>query len=291
MKVLVLGARGRLGCVLVPHLEASGHRVLRHSRSPGSDVAVDLLDQAGVDAALDRVVPDAIINLAALTDVDECERNPQSAYRSNVRIVENIAAWIRRTGHPCRLVQLSTDQVYDGPGPHEESDVTITNYYGLSKYAGELAALTAPSVVLRTNFFGPSEHDSGKSSFSDWLVRSFREGRSITVFENVLFTPLSMRRVAELVELVLRAQHSGVYNLGSKAGMSKADFAFLLADVLGLPTSAVTRGTADSAHLRAHRPQDMRMDSARFKATFGVTLPTLQSEIISMKQAYADLLK
>src|SRR5256885_13003403 len=81
------------------------------------------------------LAPDVVVNLAGLTDVDECERKPQLAYLTNVRIVENLGQWIRDGGNKSYLVQVSTDQVYDGPGPHKEHDVTLGNYYGFSKYA------------------------------------------------------------------------------------------------------------------------------------------------------------
>jgi dTDP-4-dehydrorhamnose reductase len=67
-----------------------------------------------------KAAPDIIINLAALANVDICERHPQLAYLSNVKIVENLASSIRNLPIRCHLVHLSTDQVYDGAGPHRE---------------------------------------------------------------------------------------------------------------------------------------------------------------------------
>ena len=287
MKILVLGARGRLGSVLVPHLRSRGHLVLAHARSAPADVVADLLDPAQIASAFRVAGPDVIVNLAAGTDVDECERNPQGAYLANVRVVENVADWIRRAGGARHLVQVSTDQIYDGTGPHAEDNVTLTNYYAFSKYAGELAALTVPSTIVRTTFFGPGKA-SGRSSLSDWLVNALTKGEAITVFDDVLFTPLSMQRLGEVLETVIQVRRPGVYNVGSREGMSKADFAFALAKALDLPVTNVKRGSSDSVKLPAYRPKDMRMDTSRFQGAFGVTLPTLQDEITSMKQAYAD---
>jgi dTDP-4-dehydrorhamnose reductase len=271
----------------VPLLKSRGHEVLAHGRTAPADVVADLLDPGAISSSFSRAAPDVVVNLAASTDVDECERNPQGAYLANVRVVENVSDWIRRAGGGCHLVQVSTDQIYDGPGPHGEDQVTIMNYYAFSKYAGELAALSVPSTVLRTTFFGPSK-SPGKSSLSDWLVNAMRKGDAITVFDDVLFTPLSMQRLSETLDTVIAQRHPGVFNLGSRDGMSKADFAFALASAMGLPVASVKRGTSDSVKLRAYRPKDMRMDSSRFQRAFGVTLPTLQEEITSMKEAYAD---
>ena len=283
--MLVTGARGLLGSTLVPHLESRGFDVVRLGRDAPADVRADLTDLQQVSAALEAVTPDVIINLAALTDVDQCERTPNAAYLANVRIVENLASWIRRRGS-CRLVQISTDQVYDGSGPHRESDVVLSNYYGFSKYAGELAAEGVAGTVLRTNFFGPSIA-SGRVSFSDWIVQALRQEKKITVFEDVQFSPLSLERLAQVVEAVVRNPRPGVFNVGSQSGMSKADFAFRLAEALDLPTGLMGRGTLQPGTLVAYRPKDMRLDSSLFEATFGFQLPTLQHEIDSMKAAYA----
>jgi dTDP-4-dehydrorhamnose reductase len=285
MRILVTGYSGLLGSALVPHLRSCGHDVLRHARKEGVEVCADLTDAGQVSVALDKATPEVIVNLAALTNVDDCERNPQAAYLANARIVENLATWIQKNNNMCYLVQISTDQVYDGLGPHKEGDITLSNYYGFSKYAGELLAATVPCTVLRTNFFGPSQCP-GRASLSDWLVRSLTQGDPITVFNDVRFSPLSLRRLVELVELVINKCQQGVFNLGSKEGMSKADFAFALAKVLALPTKHMKRGTSDDLKLSAYRPKDMCMDSSRFEKVFGVELPTLNQEIQSMKGAY-----
>ena len=285
-RVLVTGARGLLGSTLVPHLQARGHTVLRLGRAGEVEVRADLCDVDQVFRALDKAKPDVIMNLAALADVDECERSTQSAYLMNVRIVENLADWIKRSGTHCHLIQISTDQVYEGSGPHAETDIRLTNFYGFSKYAGELAAAVVPSTILRTNFFGPSRCP-GRTSLSDWLVQALTNGDAITVFDDARFSPLSLQHLAELLEPLVEKRLPGIYNLGSAHGMSKADFAFVLAEVLGLPTANMRRGNSGQAALTAYRPQDMRMDSLRFETAFGVRLPALSEEIQSMKAAYA----
>lgn len=280
-KVLVTGARGLLGSTLVPYLKSRGHEVVSCSRR-GADVCADLTDAAQAGAALRKAAPDLIVNLAALTNVDECEREPQRAYLFNVRIVENLTRWMKEEGPSCHLVQVSSDQVYDGAGPHCETGVTLVNYYGFSKYAGELAAAGVSSTILRTNFFGRSAC-AGRTSISDWLAASLGRGEAITVFEDVRFSPLNLKRLVELLEIAVERRLAGLYNLGSADGMSKADFAFAMARVLGLPTRTIRRGRSSEAGLSARRPTDMCMDSTRFEEAFGLKLPTLEQEIQLLK--------
>lgn len=286
MRVMVLGSSGLLGSSLIPYLQLCGHEVLASTRTSKADKRIDLTDVTQVNALLNKLMPEVIVNLAALTNVDECERHPQFAYMGNVQIVENIVKWIRSNNHLCYLVQISTDQLYDGLGPHKESEITLSNYYGFSKYAGELAAMTVASTILRTNFFGPS-CCSTRKSLSDWLVQSFKQKNPITVFDDICFSPLSLRRLVELIALVITSRQQGIFNLGSREGMSKSDFAFMLADVMGLPTKYMNRGTSEKTHMTAYRPKDMRMDSSHFEDVHGIQLPTLKVEIQSMKDSYS----
>lgn len=283
--MLVTGALGLLGSTLVPFLRTRGYDVLRHARKGDAEIHADLTKADQVCSILDDADPDIIVNLAALTNVDECERDPQLAYLGNVRIVENLVKWIQDKAKACHLVQVSTDQVYEGGGPHKESDINLTNYYGFSKYAAELAASGVSSTVLRTNFFGKSQCPD-RSSISDWLVQSLSIEKPITVFDDVRFSPLSLQMLSNFLELVIEKRLAGTYNLGSKDGMSKADFAFALAEALNLPTQNMVRGTSTTANLKAYRPKDMCMDSSRFENAFGVEMPTLKEEIQSMRAVY-----
>lgn len=288
VRVLVLGATGLLGTRLVPAL-SSRWPTVTHARSGGAAQTVDLTDCAATSALLEAVQPSLVVNLAALTSVDACEDNPQHAYLVNVKAVENVVAWIERRGRGCHLLHVSTDQVYDGPGPHAENEVTIVNTYGFSKYAAELAALRVQATVLRTNFFGRSNRE-GRESLSDWLIRSLREGSPIQVFDDVMFSPLGLGTLVEMIVRIADEKPLGVFNLGAADGMSKADFAFAFAETMGIAVHRMTRiKSGDSGLLRAKRPTDMRMDSSRIEHALKVRLPGLLQEIKSTVLEYRDV--
>ena len=119
-------------------------------------------------------------------------------------------------------------------------------------------------------------------------MQSLTNRDSITVFDDVFFSPLSLHRLVELVELVAVNQNVGTFNLGSKKGMSKAEFAFMFAGELELPINTISRGTSENAILAAYRPKNMCMNVARFEQVFKVDLPTCAEEIRSMKIAYNE---
>lgn len=276
--ILILGAEGMLGATLCPSLSAMGYRVLRQSRRTGTEVCFDPLDKAAVAAALAEHQPDAVVNLIAESNVDACQLDMRRAYLANVRTVENLVSTMAAELSTAHLIQISTDHVYDSVGPHTESAALPCNAYALTKYAGELAALRSGATVMRTNFFGRSRSAS-RNSFSDWVVNSLRSTAEFTVFDDVYFSALHMTTLTQCVAYAIRQQHSGIFNVGCKDGLSKADFAQLLASELGLDTSTMKIGSVKDVSLLAPRPFDMRMDVRSFERSFGVEMPGMAQEI------------
>lgn len=286
--ILITGATGLLGTTLVPWLRAQGQQVATHARHAAANHAADLTAREATFAMLDAVKPEVIINLVGLTSVERCQEQPNESYLVNTRSVENLAAWIVAQGRGCHLVQISTDQVYDGPHEHVEDEVTLTNNYAFSKYAGELAALLVPSTILRTNFVGRSKV-AKRESLTDWVFNSLTRRAQVQVLRDVYFSPLSMATLVRMIGLVVERKPLGVFNLGSHKGMSKADFDFAFAAELDLPTDTMTRiDSAQATFLKAYRPKDMRMDVTRFERALGVRLPDLIDEIKSVAKEYHE---
>jgi dTDP-4-dehydrorhamnose reductase len=284
--VLITGGTGLFGCYLARYLKKKNFNVVVHGYSNiENSVCADLTDLAQTMQILTKTSPDYIINLIALTNVDECEIQPQKAYLLNVHTVENIAHWIGLQNKQCKFIQLSTDMLYNNEVGvvAKEKNINITNMYGMTKYAGELASLNVNAVILRTNFFGHSMH-ANRKSFSDWLLNAFDQKNKIKLFTDVCFSPLSMSSLSYNILLVMRNFQSGIYNLGSHQGLSKADFAQYLAQCLKVDLTFVDYVKASSVNLIAKRPTDMRMDVSLFETTFNTQLPCLKEEIEKVGQ-------
>lgn len=275
MRVLLLGGTGLLGATLAPILRAHGHGVVVHGQTSPADVNLDL-SAPGAAQALADVKPDAVINLVALTDVDACESQPDLAWRLNMQAAQ-VASTLGGV-----LVHISTDHVYDAPTPSPEGRVLVRNAYALSKLGGEYAAGNG-AIVLRTNFFGPSQHAS-RVSFSDAVRAALSEGRAFFGFEDVTFSPLTMARLAHEIAHVLENPHPGVFNLGSHAGLSKLAFARAVAQTYGLDAGVIGTRRLAEANLAAPRPLHMVMDVGHYETTFGRRLPTLAAEIATLTQ-------
>jgi dTDP-4-dehydrorhamnose reductase len=289
-KILIMGATGLLGSVLVPFFKTAGIDVATQGRSHDVDFLVDLTDEKAVSTLLLEVKPQTIINLVGLTSVDRCEESLDLAYQVNTRTVENIVSVLTRVKSNAHLIQISTDQIYDGRGIKSENNVTMSNNYAITKYAGELAAANIQSTILRTNFFGRSRLPERKS-LTDWIFNSLKNGERIQVFDDVLFSPLSMRSLAKIVMLVAQKKPFGIYNAGSRNGFSKADFAFEFAKSVDLPIDVMSRvHSSQVKSLKAYRPKDMRMDSSKLEKKLGIQFPDLTGEIKCVAKEYDEIM-
>ncbi len=288
-KIIVTGASGLLGSTLVPHLKKCGYIVVTHAHRTQADFMFDLTNKVKTHASLEQIQPNVIVNLASLTNIELCEDQVNLAYLANTLTVESLVDWIESSKTDCHLVQISTDHVYDGMGLHTENNVTITNSYAFSKYAGELAARRVSSTILRTNFVGCSQV-SYRESFTDWVYKSMVGRKQVQVLSDVYFSPLSIRTLADMIELVVQKKPIGIYNLGSQNGLSKADFAYVFAEYLKLPTNTMTKiQSSDAKFLRAYRPKDMRMDRSKFENALGIELPNLTDLIQSLAKEYNEI--
>ena len=140
MRILVTGANGRLGRALCRLAEPSGFSVIPFSRSNA-----DLADADQLDTAVRSVKEfDALINPAAISGVDDCEKHPDSANKVNTKAPAILASVCRERGVP--MIHISTDYVFAGDRPGHrrvEEPCCPVNHYGRSKRAGEIAVLSA----------------------------------------------------------------------------------------------------------------------------------------------------
>lgn len=124
---------------------------------------LDILDTDSVEHAFEAYAPQAVVHLAGLIDVQECEKRPQEAERINVGGARNVAHACASRETP--LVYFSSCMVFDGTKetPYDESDEpNPQTVYGQTKLDGEKEVLRIPSaLVVRTGWlFGGFEKDT-----------------------------------------------------------------------------------------------------------------------------------
>lgn len=271
MRVLVTGANGLLGPYLVDAFKEKNTVVVTTRQE------YDLTNRAMVKSLLSPGF-EVVIHAAAQTNIEYCEAEPIQALAANRDTTYHLVELLPSS---TKLVYISTDMVYpDIRGPHRESDVGPINVYGRSKLAGEKAAAVNPRhLILRTNFFGPRIDPTpvSRRSLSDWVIQSLQDGTTPIYYNDIWFTPLHMKTLSAIILELVERDLIGVYNLGARTAMSKAQFAQSIAEHKGLIDHFKSK-CVGPAHFHTRRPRDTSLDCEKLLA-MGVRLPTLEEEI------------
>ena len=275
MRILVTGARGRLGSSVVEAC-AGVHEVTALARAD-----LDIGDAAAVDAAVDRASPEVVVNAAAMAGVDEAESHPVDALTINAFGVQALARAAARRG--ALFVHYSTDFVFDGTAssPYTESDATNPrSVYGLSKRLGEWFTTDVPrSYVLRVEtLFGPTAHAARSKGSVATIVDALKAGESPKVFVDRTISPTYVPdAAAATLQLITRQPPPGIYHCVNTGCCTWFDFGAELARCLGVEPRLTPIHFADTP-LKAPRPQYCALSNQKLKAA-GIEMPTWQDAL------------
>ena len=162
--ILLSGSNGLLGTVLKKYFNKNNIVYSTIGRKNCNFVG-DIQNNSFVEKTIKTLEPNIFINLAAITDVDFCETNRQISYKINTEFPSLVSRTLKLSKKNYYIIQISTDQVYDGRGPHDELTANPINYYSQTKLEIDKILLNYNSISLRTNFFGKS-YNYKKPSFS-----------------------------------------------------------------------------------------------------------------------------
>jgi dTDP-4-dehydrorhamnose reductase len=182
-RIAIVGAGGRLGAALAREWKRAGEEVIPLARTD-----LDLADPARMESLLGAMDFGVLVNCAALTNVDHCEKHPEEAMRINAQAVRTLGEVCAR--RRARCIHISTDYVFDGEKSEpytEEDDARPVSHYGESKLAGEIALLDAwdRHLVVRVSWvFGPD-----RPSFVDQILQRARTEEHVAAVADKIAVP------------------------------------------------------------------------------------------------------
>lgn len=273
MKLLVTGANGLLGSRLCAALAARGHAVQGAARGPlrvtperWRYTEVDLTNAAAVLSTLDECRPDVVVNCAAMTDVDGCERDPWQAFAVNVGVPALLAR--ESAARSAHLVHVSTDYVFDGEGgPYAEDALpNPRGVYALTKNMGEQAvrAIAGSWTIARTAVvYGWPP--AGRNNFGAWLVSALAKGQRVNLFSDQYVSPSLALNAAQLVAELAERGLPGVWNVAGASVVNRVEFGRALCERFGFDPKLVTPTRLADTPLASPRPPrcGLRVDKAQ----------------------------
>lgn len=252
MKVLVTGVKGQLGYDVVKQLES------RNIECKGVDINdFDLCDEVAVNNYIKNYMPDVVIHCAAYTAVDKAEDNKELCYNVNVIGTKNIATVCKEIS--AEMVYISTDYVFDGKGEvafEADSVPNPINYYGQSKYEGELAVkeFLEKYYIIRISWvFGMNGNNFVKT-----MLKLGKEREKLSVVSDQIGSPTYTADLAVLICDMIVSKKYGVFHATNEGYCSWHEFAVEIFKQAGLNVEVLPIATIDYP-TRAERPKNSRM--------------------------------
>ena len=290
MKIIILGAGGRLGAALLREYRN------RFEVSGFDHTQLDLSDLNGLREKLQETAFDVLINAAGFTKVDVCETQPERAFLVNAeapRVVAEICG-----EKSARLIHFSTDYVFDGEKrePYSEEDEAVPiSIYGESKLAGEKNVLAAQgrNLVVRVSWvFGPD-----RPSFVDAMIKGAQESERIDAVADKFSTPTYTLDIAGMLGGILDvwslrapaldgvARLQGILHFANAGYCNWQEYAQWALDCChgaGLPLRAKTVGADKLENMSnwiARRPVYSVLSTAKYTKLTGISPRTWREAV------------
>jgi dTDP-4-dehydrorhamnose reductase len=269
MKLAIIGTTGQLGHDMQRYAARIGHEVL----AIAGRADLDICSEADVNAMLDRLQPQALVNTAAFHNVDLCETQTEAAYKTNVLAVRHLAQACET--RKILFVQVGTDYVFEGtparkPLP-EEAPVCPKSIYALSRFGGDcMTQAFAPQygyVVRSCGLFGVAGCKlKGGLNFVDMIISMAKAKKPMRVVNDQTVAPTPTDDLArQIINILEKRMPTGIYHAVSHDECTWHQFAVEALRLAGIdhPIEPVPSSTWAAAALR---PTYSVLDNARLRS-------------------------
>ena len=300
MRILLFGKGGQVGWELQRSLAPLGELVALDFDS--IDYCGDFTNLSGLAETVRTLRPDVIVNAGAHTAVDNAESEPDLVRTLNAlapgalaKEAESLGAW---------LVHYSTDYVFDGSGstPWLEADTPAPlNVYGRTKLEAEQLILASgcKHLIFRTSWV----YGARGGNFAKTMLKLAQEREVLKVINDQFGAPTGAELLADITAHAIRqvraqlgsAVPSGIYHLVAQGEVSWFDYASHVvafarksAVAAKVMVNVIEPVPTTAFPTAAQRPLNSRLNTAKLRATFGVTLPSWQYGVERMLTEYIE---
>lgn len=281
MKIMVTGANGLLGQVLIKQLVEKKYPVVATGKGPSRLIVaalegyeykeLDITDGPAVEELILQEKPSVIVHAAAMTQVDQCEINKQDCYNVNVtatRFIIDAAKMVK-----ARFIFVSTDFIFDGNnGPYKEDDEPApVNYYGSTKLVAEKAVMESGLnwAIARTILVYGVAPTTGRTNILSWIKQSLENKTPIKMVTDQLRTPTFVHDLAAGIILMIEKNAQGIYHLSGEEKMTPYEMAVETAEFFGLDKSLISESLSPDIKQPAVRPPRTGFDISKAKRDLG----------------------
>jgi dTDP-4-dehydrorhamnose reductase len=266
-KILVTGSAGLIGTQIVKDLLDNHKQVYSCYNKTKPELGIithlDLTKKDDIVNTMNRIKPDVVIHLGAMTDVELCETETELAKKINTDATEILA--LESEKYNTFFVYMSTDYVFDGKvGMKKENDKTNPiNFYGKSKLDGErvFKKITTPNVIVRTST--PFGIHSKKISFPIWVKKNLELEKEISVVVDQYTSPSYVPNISKMIIEIIERKITGIIHLAGATKLSRYDFAVQISKIINANKQFLKLTKMDQMDWKAQRPADSSLSVSK----------------------------
>ena len=265
-KIFVIGGNGLLGSCFKKVFPLITFSI---GRNPKNDYVID----KNIFFTLEKICSpgDLIIHSAWDINLKKWEEN-QYIENYFIKFSENIFSFSQRKNIKC--IFISTDQVYDGTGPHKEIDgISPLNNYGRVKLYCENLALKYKVIVTRINFLttDPTKNEKG---WVESLIKRATNNEKIILFDNIYFSPCSGLKAAEIIYKLSLSNSFGIFNIGCREKFTKSYIALKILNYKNLTLKNIQLKSVIKFPDNIKRSKDLSMNVEKIEEELNLNLET-----------------
>lgn len=267
MKILILGSSGMLGREFVnifkEKYDVYGIDINNIKNLGDKYFSINLLNEIEIKKFLEKNIFDIIINSVAIVDLKKCEKDKKLAEDLHVNLNKNFIEYCNKNN--TKYIYISTDSVFDGEvGNYTEESITKPlNNYAYTKFLGEKEVEKIKNyIIVRTNILGYTEN---QNSLFKWAYTNLKDNIEINGFEDVIFSPISVFRLSELIDELIKINYQGLINVVNDTVLSKYEFLNILKEMIS-STSKINKVKIENTDII--RPKNTSLNNELLHSIF-----------------------
>ncbi len=289
-KLLITGATGILGSEIVEkgHLKYQLFGTYNQTKNQENDLRcsyhkLNISDKKAVEDYMDVIKPDCIIHCAAMTNVDECEKEIYKADDININGTDYLVEQANKKN--IKFVYISTDYVFPGRKNEykEDDERKPTCAYGFTKFEGEkIAEKLEDFIIARVTIPYTWKKPSTKNNFANWLIDENKKDKEVKIvidqYNNPTYVPNAAENILKLIEM----NANGKFSITGRDCLSRYEFAIKIAKVFDLNESLIIPCLTSELNQFARRPRYINTNTEKAQK-IGLEILTVEEGLRRMK--------
>ncbi len=298
-KILIFGHSGNLGSNIIYFLKKDYNFIINVNKNKlyflnAEYVAFNNLsflnDINIIKKKIKDYSPDIILNSAACTDLEFCEKKPDKTLYANV-ILPSILATISSELR-IKFIHISTDHLYKRIRSFKNENFLTSkvNNYGDQKIQAEnLIIKNNPlALIIRTNFFS---HAINSDQLIYKIINAIKKNEKITLFNDYFFTPIYSKYLAKIISFLIKKNYNGIFNVVSSERVSKYDFGKLLLKNPKEAKKFFIEAKLKDANLYPKRCSDLSLSNLKLNKKIKFKIPSLKQQVKEFLKSDGKIVK